>query len=262
MGIKVGVVSESAPGERRVAMIPGAISVLNKTGVELIMESGAGVPAGFPDSEYAAKGVALMSRAEVFAKADVLLQVRSLGANPDAGADDLALLRRGQAVIGFGEPLTAIDAARATGRTGRHLPGDGTDAAHHARAEHGRALVHGHHCGLQGGADRRRCPAPHVPHADDRGRHRHSGARAGDRRRRGGTAGHRHGAASGRGGQRIRHPRGGERAGGEPGRALRRARRRGDRARKTRAAMPRPWAKISTGGSAKPWAACWRSRTW
>ena len=112
MGIKVGVVSESAPGERRVAMIPGAISVLNKTGVELIMESGAGVPAGFPDSEYAAKGVALMSRAEVFANADVLLQVRSLGANPEAGAGDLQLLRRGQAVIGFGEPLTAIDAAR------------------------------------------------------------------------------------------------------------------------------------------------------
>ena len=112
MGIKVGVVSESAPGERRVAMIPGAISVLNKTGVELIMESGAGVPAGFPDSEYAAKGVALISRAEVFADADVLLQVRSLGANPEAGAPTWRCCGAGQIVIGFGEPLTAVDAAR------------------------------------------------------------------------------------------------------------------------------------------------------
>ncbi len=112
MGIKVGVVSESAPGERRVAMIPGAISVFNKTGIELVIETGAGAPAGFPDSEYAAKGAALMSRAEVYQAADVILQVRSLGANPGAGAADLPLLRRGQTVIGFGEPLTAIDAAR------------------------------------------------------------------------------------------------------------------------------------------------------
>jgi NAD(P) transhydrogenase subunit alpha len=112
MGIKVGVVSESAPGERRVAIIPGAISVFNKTGIELVIETGAGVPAGFPDSEYAAKGVALVSRAEVFRAADVVLQVRSLGANPETGAADLPLLRRGQTVIGFGEPLTATDAAR------------------------------------------------------------------------------------------------------------------------------------------------------
>jgi proton-translocating NAD(P)+ transhydrogenase subunit alpha len=112
MGIKVGVVSESAPGERRVAIIPGAISVLNKTGIELVMEAGAGVPAGFPDSEYTAKGVALMSRKEVFAAAEVLLQVRSLGANPETGEADLPLLRRGQTVIGFGEPLTATQAAR------------------------------------------------------------------------------------------------------------------------------------------------------
>ena len=112
MGIKVGVVSESAPGERRVAIIPGAISVLSKTGIELVMEAGAGVPAGFPDSEYTAKGVAFMSRAEVFAAADVLLQVRSLGANPETGEADLPLLRRGQTVIGFGEPLTATQAAR------------------------------------------------------------------------------------------------------------------------------------------------------
>ncbi len=112
MGIKVGVVSETAPGERRVAMIPGAITVFNKTGIELVMEAGAGIPAGFPDSEYAAKGVALMRREEVFAAADVLLQVRGLGANPEAGKADLPLFRSGQAAIGFGEPLTAMESAR------------------------------------------------------------------------------------------------------------------------------------------------------
>src|SRR4051812_10176741 len=111
MAIKVGVVTESAPGERRVAMVPGALSVLNKSGVEFLMESGAGANAGFRDSEYADKGVRLASRAEVFDTADVLLQVRSPGANPERGAADLAGMRRGQTVIGFGEPLTALDAA-------------------------------------------------------------------------------------------------------------------------------------------------------
>jgi NAD(P) transhydrogenase subunit alpha len=94
-------------------MVPGAIAPLAKAGAELMMESGAGMRAGFLDSEYAEKGVRLASRDEVFAAADVLLQVRSPGANPEAGARDVAVMRRGQTVIGFGEPLTAGDAARA-----------------------------------------------------------------------------------------------------------------------------------------------------
>jgi NAD(P) transhydrogenase subunit alpha len=112
VSLRVGVVSESAPGERRVALVPGAVSVLNKTGVELVLETGAGLRAGFADSEYAAKGVSLASREEVFATVQVVLQVRSLGANPETGGRDLALLRPGQIVIGFGEPLTSFDAAR------------------------------------------------------------------------------------------------------------------------------------------------------
>ena len=113
MGIKVGIVTESAPGERRVAMVPSALSVLSKTGAELFLEAGAGYHAGFPDSEYAAKGVRLAGREEIFATAEVVLQVRSPGANPETGDRDLAQMRSGQTVIGFGEPLTSLDAARA-----------------------------------------------------------------------------------------------------------------------------------------------------
>jgi len=76
------------------------------------MEPGAGVRAGFPDAEYTSRGVRLASRDEVFGTADVLLQVRSPGANPEAGEADLARMRRGLTVIGFGEPLTSLDAAR------------------------------------------------------------------------------------------------------------------------------------------------------
>jgi NAD(P) transhydrogenase subunit alpha len=108
----VGIVSEISPGERRVAMVPGALAVLNKTGTQFLMEAGAGLRAGFPDSEYADKGVRLVnSRQEVFQSADVVVEVRSPGA-------DLALLRPGQALIGFGEPLTALDAARSLAERG------------------------------------------------------------------------------------------------------------------------------------------------
>jgi H+-translocating NAD(P) transhydrogenase subunit alpha len=116
--MKVGIVSESSPGERRVAMVPGAISVLNKSGVEFVMESGAGARAGFPDAEYAEKGVRITSREEVLDTSEVILQVRSPGANPEAGADDLAKFKRGQVVIGFGEPLTAFDADNALAQAG------------------------------------------------------------------------------------------------------------------------------------------------
>jgi len=114
----VGIAAESAPGERRVAMVPGAMPALSKAPIQFVMERGAGERAGFSDSEYAERGVSLAGREEVFQAADVILQVRSLGANPTHGAADLLLLRRGQTTIGFGEPLTAFDAVRALAEKG------------------------------------------------------------------------------------------------------------------------------------------------
>jgi proton-translocating NAD(P)+ transhydrogenase subunit alpha len=105
-----GFVSEISPGESRVAMAPSAISVFKKTGIELVMETGSGVAAGFPDKEYSDKGVRVTSRDEVFATADVMLQVRA--------GTDVSLLRPGQTVIGFGEPFTALDEMRALAERG------------------------------------------------------------------------------------------------------------------------------------------------
>ena len=79
----VGIVSEISPGERRVAMVPGAIAVLNKTGAEFLMEAGAGLRAGFPDAEYADKGVRIAEAARRCSpSADVVLQVRVAGRQP------------------------------------------------------------------------------------------------------------------------------------------------------------------------------------
>src|SRR5262245_42013686 len=107
----VGVPRETFPGERRVALIPSVIPALIKAGAEVLVESGAGDTAGFPDADYSAKGARSVPRADVFSRADVVLMVRAPGANPPHGRDDTARLRSGQAVIGFAEPLTAHQAA-------------------------------------------------------------------------------------------------------------------------------------------------------
>ena len=115
----VGVVKESFPGEARVAMVPGLVPQLAKAGIEVIIESGAGSAAGFLDTEYSAKGARVVSeRSEVFKTADLVAQVRALGANPEAGAADLELLRDGQVVVGTCEPLTEHEADTKTAEKG------------------------------------------------------------------------------------------------------------------------------------------------
>ncbi len=105
MSLLVGIPRETFPGERRVAMVPRVFDSLAKSGMKMIVERSAGLEAGFPDQEYLDKGAQLATREEVFAAADIVLQVRTLGANPVEGRADLPLFKRGQIVIGFSEPL-------------------------------------------------------------------------------------------------------------------------------------------------------------
>ena len=118
--MKIGVPRETFPGERRVALVPGVVGLLGKLGLTVVVERGAGESAGFPDSAYTEQKAEIGSRADAFA-ADIVAQVRALGANPTAGAADLALMRKGQAIIGFADPLTAADAAREIAQRGAML---------------------------------------------------------------------------------------------------------------------------------------------
>jgi NAD(P) transhydrogenase subunit alpha len=118
VALTIGVPRESFPGERRVALTPRATETLGKLGAGVIIEESAGVEAGFPDQLYVARSARVGTRAEVFQQADIIVQVRSLGANPVDGRADLPLMRDGQIVIGFGEPLTAVDEAGALARAG------------------------------------------------------------------------------------------------------------------------------------------------
>jgi len=109
----VGVVNETFPGENRVAVIPDSIPLLTKRSLEVLVEPGAGVAAGYLDEAYVQKGAKLASdRSEVVATADVLLQVRCLGTNPEAGLADLDSFRSGQVIIGQCDPLSAVDACK------------------------------------------------------------------------------------------------------------------------------------------------------
>ena len=113
MSITLGVARETFPGERRVALTPRACEALKKIGMAVLVEENAGAAAGFADRHYLDRGSTMATRAEVFANADIVVQVRTLGANPDAGRADLPLMRAGQLVIGFGEPLTAPESCAA-----------------------------------------------------------------------------------------------------------------------------------------------------
>ncbi len=103
----IGTPRETFPGERRVAVAPRHCEGLRKSGIEVLIEHGAGVASGYPDEAYTARGAHMADRQTLFAEASLIAQVRAFGANPEAGRADLALLRPGQAVVGFGEPLTA-----------------------------------------------------------------------------------------------------------------------------------------------------------
>ncbi|MBI83029.1 MAG: NAD(P)(+) transhydrogenase (Re/Si-specific) subunit alpha [Planctomycetaceae bacterium] len=103
--MKVAVVKETFPGERRVALVPAVLKQLNRAGIEVVVEAGAGQSAGYEDREYEENGARIVgSRQEAF-RADIVSQVRCLGANPEAGRADLDLLRKGQILLGSCDPL-------------------------------------------------------------------------------------------------------------------------------------------------------------
>lgn len=111
MPTTVGVPRETFPGERRVAIAPRQCEQLKRLGIDVLIENGAGVEAGFPDELYVTRGARFGDRGSVFKESDIVAQVRCLGANPDAGRSDIPLIRPGQVFIGFGEPLTALNEA-------------------------------------------------------------------------------------------------------------------------------------------------------
>jgi NAD(P) transhydrogenase subunit alpha len=95
--MKVGIPREIFPGETRVAVIPAGVQALTRAGLQVAIETGAGVAAGFPDAVYVAHGAQIQSRSDVLNASEILLTVRPSASD---GAS-----RSGQVAIGFADPL-------------------------------------------------------------------------------------------------------------------------------------------------------------
>jgi len=110
--MKAAVVKETAPGERRVALVPEGVTKLGRAGIEVLVERGAGEDAWLGDSLYDDAGATIVSAAELYRDADVILTVTR------PSADVVRLLGPGQAVIGMLAPLIYPELAAALAAQG------------------------------------------------------------------------------------------------------------------------------------------------
>jgi NAD(P) transhydrogenase subunit alpha len=106
--MRVGVPRESTPDERRVALVPETVGKLGAAGFEIVVESGAGAAASFPDEAYAEAGAAVGDPWD----AEAVVKVRK------PTPDEIGKLRSGQVLIGFLDPLADPGGSEALGARG------------------------------------------------------------------------------------------------------------------------------------------------
>jgi NAD(P) transhydrogenase subunit alpha len=100
-------------------MSPANVQSLTDRGVKVVIQADAGTAAGYPDAEYSAAGAEVNAdRTQLFASADIILQVQSFGSNNDNSEADLALVRKDQLIIGMMDPLASPQAAQAVADKG------------------------------------------------------------------------------------------------------------------------------------------------
>ena len=109
--MRISVPKEIRSGERRVGLAPDVIAKLIKSGVEIEIESGAGLASGFTDDSYAAAG-AKVTQGDVLAHADVVASVTALT------ADQMKTLKKGAITISFLSPVTQVESIEAAATAG------------------------------------------------------------------------------------------------------------------------------------------------
>jgi len=97
--MRIGVARETAPGERRVALVPDSLAKLQQAGAEIVVEKDAGKGALIPDSAYTDAGATIVSTDELYKTADLVVRVQK------PSGDEAKKLRSGQAVAGLLQPL-------------------------------------------------------------------------------------------------------------------------------------------------------------
>jgi NAD(P) transhydrogenase subunit alpha len=113
--MRIGVPLETAPHERRVALVPDVVSRLARAGHAVVVQRGAGSRAGFPDAQYEAAGARLVAgAADVLAGAELVLKVQRPSREEAAAMAEGALLVCFLAPWSSGDVLPALAARRVT----------------------------------------------------------------------------------------------------------------------------------------------------
>jgi H+-translocating NAD(P) transhydrogenase subunit alpha len=110
--MKVGVAKETAPGERRVALVPEVLGKLQAAGLDILVERGAGAGSSIPDAAYAEAGATVVSTDDLYRQADAILRV----AKPSD--KEVGKLRKGQALLGLLAPLIDPKTAKSLAERG------------------------------------------------------------------------------------------------------------------------------------------------
>jgi NAD(P) transhydrogenase subunit alpha len=117
--MKVAIITERRPHERRVAATPETVKRLIGMGLETVVESGAGAAAYFTDEAYRAAGAAIADgAAAALSGADIVLKVQRPLRGLACGADELAAMRRGAALVGLLAPFENRDDVEAYAAAG------------------------------------------------------------------------------------------------------------------------------------------------
>jgi len=110
--MKVGVAKETAPGERRVALVPEVLGKLKAAGLDILVERDAGAGSSIPDGAYQEAGATIVSTDDLYRDADAILRV----AKPSD--DEVKKLRKGQVLLGLLSPLIDPKTAKALAERG------------------------------------------------------------------------------------------------------------------------------------------------
>jgi NAD(P) transhydrogenase subunit alpha len=111
--MKIGIPREIVANENRVAMVPEQVGRLTKSGLEFLVEAGAGLNASFTDDAYTAAGATIVpDAAALFGQSDMVLKVQKPGVNPATGRHEIELMKPGSTLVSFLQASTSPDLVR------------------------------------------------------------------------------------------------------------------------------------------------------
>ncbi|CAO3356477.1 Re/Si-specific NAD(P)(+) transhydrogenase subunit alpha [Azospirillum palustre] len=112
--MKIAIPRERRPGERRVAASPETVKKFKALGLDVVVESGAGLGSSLPDAAYEAAGAVIAAdEASALADADIVLKVQRPLISGEGEVDELSLIRKGALLFAILNPYNSRDHVKA-----------------------------------------------------------------------------------------------------------------------------------------------------